>query len=74
MVSGTARRGLGRGMGMPLTEEQRRQRHELMFGGNPGRPIVGYLMELRVWFRERPKLRELATGEEAERVEKSALF
>ena len=85
MVIGTARRGLERGMGMPLTGEQRRQRHELMFGGNPGGPIRGYWMELRSWFRARPMLREFAKEQaerflpqfargKAERAERAALF
>jgi len=39
----------------------------------PERPIRGYLMELRVWFRARPRVRELARGE-AERTEGAALF
>lgn len=39
----------------------------------PERPIMGYLGELVVWFRARPRIREVAR-KEVERVERASLF
>lgn len=43
LITGTARTGLGRGRGIPLTEEERRKRHERIFGLSS--PLMGQARE-----------------------------
>lgn len=57
IIAGTARTGLERGLGKPLSEEERRKRHERLFGKLTDEPIFPIIE------RETPILDALKTRE-----------
>ncbi len=68
---GTARRGLGRGAGAPLTEEQRRARHGAIFGQGIVRNILSSYVD---WFIARPKIRELILPSGSSQAQRPTIF
>lgn len=73
LILGTARRGLERGKGIPLTLEERRKRHEAVFGQLGGGLLRGLLEDYMAWFMARPKIRERVT-EGSRRASRPAIY
>lgn len=72
LLLGVARRGLERGRGIPLTTEERRRRHEALFGQIGGGSLIGDYID---WLLARPKLRErIPVGSSAERAGGAVIF
>jgi len=71
LLLGTARRGLERGRGVPLTTEERRRRHEAIFGQGVLRGLLGDYIE---WLMARPKIREYVPKPSASRATRPAIY
>lgn len=62
LILGTARRGLERGLGRPLTEAGRRERHRLIYGQKIPHPLREKILQKFPELYQYPLIRRILEG------------